>query len=76
MGKSKRKTKIFGHCGNSEKKDKRLANRMFRRKQKAAIEVGEFDKIPIDMEEVCPIWSMSKDGKEYWADAPEKSMRK
>lgn len=76
MGKSKKKTKIFGHCGHSEKKDKRFANRMFRRKQKAAIQVGELDKLPTDVEEVYPIWSMSKDGKEYWPDAQEKDMRK
>ena len=76
MGKSKRKTKIFGHAGTSEKQDKRKANRMFRRKQKSAIQVGEFDKMPLDLEEVYPIWSMDKDGKSYWENATPKDMRK
>ena len=33
MSNSKRKTKIFGNCGSSEKEDKRINNRMFRRKE-------------------------------------------
>lgn len=67
---------MFGNAGGSEKQDKRHANRSFRRKQNSAIKTEEFDKLPLDVEEVAPIWSMSKDGKSYWLDAEEKDMRK
>lgn len=76
MSRSKRKVKIFGNCGHSEKQDKRRANRAFRRKQRVAIHKEDFEKLPIDLEEVASIWSMSKDGKSYWEDASEKDMRK
>lgn len=31
---------------------------------------------PTNMNEIRNIWSMSKDGKNYWAAAPQKLMRK
>ena len=34
MSRSRKKTPIFGWAGHSEKKDKRIANRMFRKKEK------------------------------------------
>ena len=76
MSRSTRKTKIFGHAGKTEKQDKRHANRAFRRKQNSVIKTEEFDKLPLDVEEVAPIWSMSKDGKSYWQNATEQDMRK
>lgn len=33
MSNSRKKTKIFGNAGSSEKDDKRINNRMFRRKE-------------------------------------------
>jgi len=69
MSHSRRKTPIFGNCGHSEKKDKRFANRMFRRKEKTKIAMGQFDSLPIYMDEVVDLWSMTKDGKSYWKDA-------
>ena len=38
-------------------------------------EISELD-YPIDMNEIRNVWAMDKDGKSYWGDAPEKSMRK
>ena len=97
MGKSVRKTKIFGNSGRSEKQDKRINNRMFRRKESTIgntikqelteeninfvwseenESVDTETKYPIDMNEIRNVWAMSKDGKSYWHDAPDKSMRK
>jgi len=98
MSRSLKKTKIFsrsgGHRGLSEKRDKRINNRIFRHKETVKSDeiVSELFKTgifwfeqdydiiettyKIDMNEVRSIWSMSKDGKEYWLDAPKKYMRK
>lgn len=93
MSDSRRKTKIFGNAGTSEKDDKRINNRMFRHKESMIsgiigqelhtsrylwfIEqyISELD-YPTNMNEIRNVWSMSKDGKTYWANAPLKSMRK
>lgn len=69
MSRSRKKTPIFGHCGHSEKKDKRFANRMFRRRTKVKIAMEQYEKLPFYMDEVMEIWAMSKDGKSYWKDA-------
>lgn len=85
MARSFRKTKIFGHTGSSEKEDKRINNRMFRRKEnvidgeiKKSVDVDSVDDsvYPVDMDEIRSTWSMRKDGKSYWKNAPDKSMRK
>ena len=68
MSKSKRKTPIFGNAGHSEKRDKRCANRMFRRKEHVKISMEQYDSLPIYMDEVMNAWSMSKDGKSYWKE--------
>jgi len=76
MAHSKRKTPIFGNTtAPSEKHDKRLANRMFRRKTKIAVK-NEVDP-PQKIDEVFNMeWDGSKDGKHYWHNAQEKDMRK
>lgn len=88
MSRSKKKVKYFGNANSSEKKDKRINNRMFRRKEKVIgntikqelTEENESTdtetKYPIDMNEVRNVWAMAKDGKTYWSDATEKDMRK
>lgn len=76
MSRSRRKTKKFGHCGSTEKQDKRLANRAFRRKTRVKLKTEEDPILPVDLDEVSDLWTMSKDGKFFWNDAPEKSMRK
>ena len=75
MSRSKRKTPVFGHTkSDSEKQDKRLANRRLRRCVKTAITADKED-VP-KLREVSDVWSMDKDGKSYWKDAKEKDMRK
>jgi hypothetical protein len=76
MSRSRRKNKIFGMTkADSEKQDKRLANRAMRRIIKQSDFLNEDLILPI-MDEVRNIWSMDKDGKHYWADATKKDMRK
>ena len=80
MSHSRKKTPIFGIAGGSEKKDKRIANRMFRRKEKIKIVMEQFENLPLYVREVMNVWSMSKDGKCYWVggltDEGGKAMRK
>jgi len=49
---------------------------MFRRKQRIYIACELFDKIPLSMNEVSNVWSMTKDGKHYWKDATPRQMGK
>ena len=72
MSRSKRKTPIFGHTGKSEKKDKRIANRIFRKMTKSRIAKEEFDNLPFNMNEALNVWAMSKDGKSYWEEGKTK----
>lgn len=67
MGKSYRKTNVIGNCSHSEKHDKRLANRSFRKKFKTQI----FNDIIIDKKEASETWSFSKDGKHYFGTYKE-----
>ena len=77
MGKSFKKTKIFGNTSSkSEKEDKRICNRALRSKVKQQIKYGDPEAPFPTQEEVFAIWSMSKDGKGYWKSASKKDMRK
>lgn len=64
MSRSRRKTPIHGMTSaSSEKKDKRLYNRRFRRVSKQALQVSpEQEPLPHLREHSNP-WSMDKDGK-------------
>lgn len=75
MSRSFRRTPIFPitTC-ESEKEDKRIANRAFRRKTKVAILTGR--ELPMSMDEVSNPWSWGKDGKNYWPEAPKKWLTK
>jgi hypothetical protein len=66
MSRSRKKTPIFGVAGSSEKQDKRIANRMFRRKEKVKIAMEQYEDVPVRVAEVMDVWSMAKDGKSYW----------
>ena len=77
MGKSKRKSKIFPCAGGtSEKRDKQHSSRAVRRKVRAQLQQGDFDKpLPLPHEVVNP-YRMDKDGKRYWPEATDKDMNK
>jgi hypothetical protein len=74
MSRSIKKEKWFGNASRSEKLDKRINNRMFRKHEKMSIRKGE--EPPIDMDEIRNIWAMAKDGKSYWRNATKKDMSK
>ena len=74
MSRSRRKTPKFGIAGDSDKQDKRLANRKLRRAVRVALDHG--DEVLPELREVSDVWSMSKDGKIYWPDGGDESMRK
>lgn len=84
VSRSRRKTKIFGiTTAESEKQDKRKANRKFRKSVKdqlknLPVHEEELDDLmfPDHLREVHEEYLMDKDGKKYWADAQEKDMRK
>ena len=64
MTRSRKKTPICGHtCRESEKKDKRYANRAFRKRTHDAIASG--NEPPRDIAEVSEVWTFAKDGKQY-----------
>ena len=64
MARSKRKTPIRGiTTAQSEKKDKQLAHRRYRRNVKAALRQVPDAEIFPHVRELSDLWSMGKDGK-------------
>lgn len=75
MSRSIRKTKIFGiTSAKSEKQDKRLWNRKFRKVCKKLI--CQEKEAPNNIKAVTDVWSGSKDGKIFRHNIPQKYMRK
>lgn len=64
MSRSRRKTTIVGNtCADSEKSDKRDANRRLRRLTKRQVQDG---LEPAILREVSDTWDMAKDGKSFF----------
>ncbi|MBK6835329.1 MAG: hypothetical protein IPG89_14105 [Bacteroidetes bacterium] len=75
MSRSLKKTPISGITkAESEKEDKRLANRRHRRVTK--IEVNKGDEVVGKLKEVSNVWSFEKDGKRYLRSISKKDLRK
>ena len=68
MSRSRRKTPIFGNASHSEAKDKKIANRMFRKRTRNKIAMEQFEQLPLKLDDVLNVWAMAKDGKGYWRD--------
>lgn len=65
MGKSTRKTPIGGMTtAPSDKQDKRIANRRFRRKSRLAM--SQEREPPFSIRQVSDPWDFNKDGKSRW----------
>lgn len=63
MSRSRRKTPKCGMtCADSEKKDKRLANRRYRRAATVSVQKGND---PPNSNEIINVWTFDKDGKQY-----------
>jgi len=78
MSRSRRHTPIQGiTTADSEKWDKRLANKTLRHHNKILVnKLGE-NAIPLKMNQVMTPWQMGKDGKQYFDPRKDpKSMRK
>lgn len=77
MSRSRKKTPIFGVANrkNSEKEDKVIANKKFRRKSRMKIFHNKED-IPLRVREVSDVWSWSHDGMFYYQSAKDVDMRK
>lgn len=75
MSNSYRKVPIFGHTkADTEKGDKRHANRSFRRTSKTLMASG---REPLhNINQASSIWDFAKDGKSFWANATVEDMRK
>ena len=68
MSRSFKKTPILGRTKcETEKKDKRKANRLFRRISKIAVQTNV--SIPHHVKEVADVWKFGKDGKKYSTNA-------
>jgi len=72
MARSFKKTPIFSStCAETEKQEKRKANRALRRKVNVEldkvkdVETAEEIILP-EMREVSDTWTFAKDGKRYW----------
>ena len=71
MSRSRKKTPISGIASaDSEKQDKRKANRRVRRVNKVAVATDDEPKLK---REVSDVWSFDKDGKRW---SPNTDMRK
>lgn len=65
MSRSYRKTPVSGiTCADSEKQDKRIANRRYRRRAQQAVH-HEKEIFPL-VREVSNVWTFDKDGKVWW----------
>lgn len=77
MSRSRRKTPICGHTtAVSEKQDKRIANRSFRRTVRQQLGSRDADAVITDVREVSNVYSFDKDGKQFLHEPSEKDMRK
>lgn len=80
MSKSSRKTPIFGNTtAETEKYDKRLANRRLRRIVRAVLENDKNIEILPTLREVSNVWLFNKDGKRWqgdWVKTHPEIMRK
>ena len=75
MSRSKKKTPKTGITkAETEKGDKRNANRKFRRKTKVLVKKGD-DQF-VDLKEVSNVWSFDKDGKQFLKNPTKKDLRK
>ncbi|MCX6152592.1 MAG: hypothetical protein NT007_00370 [Candidatus Kapabacteria bacterium] len=74
MSRSYKKHPYRGACADSEKEDKRRANRDFRRNVKDALHHGK-EIMPL-LCEVSDEYNFAKDGKYYDEDFEKKKMRK
>lgn len=76
MSRSKRKTPKLGITkAETEKAEKRKANRKFRRVTKTQLNKND-EELPRTTKAVSDVWSFKKDGKQYLKNPSRKDLRK
>lgn len=70
MSRSRKKNPAAKICGRSDKKDKRIANRRFRKLTKQLLRELETEKLPKTMKDVSERYSFSSDGGAIWMPCP------
>jgi hypothetical protein len=75
MSRSYIKNKITGYTKKeTEKRDKTIANKRYRRLVKVRI-AKRSEVLPL-IREVSSVWTFDKDGKRYYAEMTKRQMRK
>ena len=62
-----RKKFAIGSAHESDKIDKKIAHRIFRKRAKQFLKSGRIERLPNSMRDVSDVWSFSKDGKILWS---------
>lgn len=70
MSRSHKKHSAAKICGRSDKKDKRFANRRFRKLTKQLLREMETERLPQSMREVSTTYDFSSDGLAIWMPCP------
>jgi hypothetical protein len=80
MSRSRKRSQHFSPCkgpNDSDKFDKLLSHRAFRRRAHIAVQTGDFENLPIKLTEGRNIYSFVSDGpKRYRSSPPSRLMRK
>lgn len=67
MSRSVRKRPCAAWCGGSQKKDKRICNRIMRRRNRVAIRAADVDVVEfLTKRTALNVYSMSQDGSRHW----------
>lgn len=75
MSRSRKKTPITGYTtAETEKDDKRRANRKLRRITKVQVKKGD-DQFT-ELREISNVWAFGKDGKRYLKNPTKRALRK
>lgn len=76
MSRSKKKTPKVGiTTAETEKENKRKANRKFRRVAKNRLKKND-SQLPKTTKEISDVWSFDKDGKQFLKNPSKKDLRK
>ena len=65
MSRSWKRTPVTCWIGNSQKRGKRMCNRLFRRIERQAVCAKQFDLLPHQPKEVMDQWDLGGDGKAF-----------
>jgi hypothetical protein len=70
MSKSTKRHSAAKICGRSDKRDKRIANRKFRRLTRDLLHVLDIDRLPVSLKEVSDTYNFPSDGLAFWMPCP------